>query len=123
MGVTRGIANNGDYNIVMDTSLNNASISASSSLFSRSQTPIFLKALDLAELEQLVQFGRLKWSTTGPTKYAQLNDPWNQRLRDKNQAKASIKPKRGFAIHACKINVRSDTPQNYQKAIQYAEKN
>lgn len=67
-----------------------------------------------------MQSGRLKQSITRPTNYAQLNDLWNQHLRYKNQTKASIKPKRRFA---CKINIRSDTPQNYQETIQYTEKN
>lgn len=122
-GSNKDIADNGDHNIDMDTPLENASISASSSLSSCSQTPTFPEALDLAEPEQLVQSGRPKQSTTRPTNYARLNDPWNQRLRDENQAEASIKPKRGFAVRAFKINVGSDTPQNYQEAIQYAEKN
>ena len=51
-----------------------------------------------------------------------MNNPWNSRLRNDNQAEASYKPKQGFAICACKINVGSDTPENYQKAIHFAEK-
>ena len=39
-----------------------------------------------------------------------------------NQAEASTEPKWGFAVRACKINVESNTPQNYQEAIQFAEK-
>lgn len=101
----------------MDTPLKNISISVSSFLFSRSQTPTFPKALDLAKPKQFMQSGRPKQSTTRPTNYAWLNDPWNQRLKDENQAKASINPKWGFAVRACKINVGSDTPQNYQDAI------
>ena len=70
-----------------------------------------------------MQFERPKQLITKPTNYAQLNDPWNQCLREENQAEASNKPKRGFAVRACKINVRSHTLQNYQKAIQCVEKN
>ena len=67
-----------------------------------------------------MQSGRPKRSTAKPTDYAQLNNPWNLRLKDDNQAEASTEPKRGFAVRAYKINVGSNTPQNYQE-IQCAE--
>ena len=66
--------------------------------------------------------GRPKRSAAKPTNYSQLNDPWNNRLRNNNQAKASNEPKRGFAVRACKINVGNNTPETYQEAIQCAEK-
>lgn len=92
-GSNKNIADNGDHNIAIDTPLKNISISVSSFLFPRTQTPTFPKALDLAKPKQFMQSGRPKQSTTRPTNYAWLNDPWNQRLKDENQAKASIKPK------------------------------
>lgn len=122
-GSDKGKADNGDHNIAMNTPLENSSVSASSSLFSRSQTPTFPESPDTAELEQLVQSGRPKQSITKPIDYARLNDPWNQHLRDENRTETGNKPKRGFAVRACKINVGSDTPQNNQEAIQCAEKN
>ena len=69
-----------------------------------------------------MQSGRPKRSTAKPTDYAQLNNPWNSRLRDDNQAEASTEPKRGFAVRACKMNVESNTLQNYQEVLQCAEK-
>ena len=102
--------------------MENASISTSSSLSSRSQTPTLPESPSIAEPEQLVQSGRPKRSTAKPTDYAQLNNPWNSRLRDDNQAEASTEPKRGFAVRACKVNVGINTLQNLQEAIQCAEK-
>lgn len=64
-----------------------------------------------------------KQSTIKSINYFSLNNPWNQCLRDENQAEASNKPKRGFAIRIYKINVESNTSQNYQEAIQCVEKN
>ena len=106
--------------IATDTPLENASISTSSSFSSRSQTSTLPESQDIAE--PVVHSGGPKRFTTKPTNYAQLNNPWNNRLRNNNQAEASNEPRRGFAVRACKINVESDTPQNYQQAIQCAEK-
>ena len=66
--------------------------------------------------------GRPKQSTNKPTNYAQLNDLWNNHLRNNNQAEANNEPRRELGVRACKINMGSDTPLNYQQAIQSAEK-
>ena len=121
-GSDRGIVDDGDHNIATDTPLENASISTSSSLSSRSQTPVLPEPQDIAEPEPVVHSGRPKRSAAKPTNYARLNDPWNNCLRNNNQAKASNESKRGFAVRACKINVGNDTPETYQEAIQCAEK-
>lgn len=60
-----------------------------------------------------MQSERLKRSTIRPINYAQLNNLWNSHLRDDNQAEASTEPKWGFAVRACKINIRSNTSENY----------
>lgn len=60
---------------------------------------------------------RPKQSIAKPTNYIQLNDLLDNCLRDNKQAKASNKPRRGFAVCAYKINVGNDTSQNYQEAI------
>ena len=91
-GSDRGTVDNGDHNIATDTLLENAYISASSSLSSRFQTPNLPESPSIAEPEQLVQSGRPKQSKAKPTDHAQLNNPWNPRLRDDNQAEASTEP-------------------------------
>ncbi len=106
----KGTVDNGDHNIATDTPLENASISASSSLSSRSQAPILPKSPSIAEPEQFVQSGRPKWSRAKLTDYAQLNNSRNPRLKDDSKG-----PKRGSSIRVCKIIVGSDTPQNDQK--------
>ncbi len=121
-GSDKDIVDDGDHNIATDTPLENASINTSSSLSSRSQTLTLPESQDIADQEPVVHSERPKRSTTTPTNYAQLNDPWNNCLRKNNQAEASNEPRRRFALRACKINVGSDTPQNYQQAIQCAEK-
>lgn len=55
--------------------------------------------------------------------YAQLNNLQNSPLKDDYQAKTSSQPKQKFVIYACKINIRSNTLQNYQKTIKYTKKN
>ena len=114
-GSNKGTVDNGDHNIATDTPLENASISASSSLSSRSQAPILPKSPSIAEPEQLVQSGRPKRSRAKPTDYAQLNNSRNPRLKDDSKG-----PKRGSSVRVCKIIVGSDTPQNDQK-LQCAE--
>ncbi len=121
-GSDEDIVDDGNHKITTDTLLENASISTSSSLSSRSQTPTLPESQDIADQEPVVHSGRPKRSITKPTNYAQSNDPWNNRLRNNNQAKTSNEPRRGFAVRASKINVESDTPQNYQQAIRCAEK-
>lgn len=49
-GSDKVIADNNDHNITMDMPLEKKSISTSSSLSSRSQTPTFLESPDTAEL-------------------------------------------------------------------------
>ncbi len=119
----KNIVDDDDHNIATDTTLENASISTSSSLLSHSQTPTLLESQDIADQERVVHSERPNRSTTKPTNYLQLNNPWNNRLRNNDQAEASTEPRRGFAVRACKINIGSDTSQNYQQAIQCAEKN
>ena len=113
----RSIIHDSNHNITTNTFLENVSISVLSSLSSCSQILTLSKSLDITESEQVMQFGRSKQSTTKPIDYAWLNDPQNQHLRDEHQAKASKEPKQEFAVRACKINVRSNTLQNYQEAI------
>lgn len=60
-----------------------------------------------------MQFERPKQSTIRPINYAQLNNLWNSHLRDHNQAEASIEPKWEFAVRVCKINIGSNTFENY----------
>lgn len=118
----RGIVDNGDHNIATDNPLENAFLSTSSSVLSRSQTPTLPEPQDIAEPEPIVYSGRPKRLAAKPRNYAWLNYPCNNRLRDNNQAQASNEPKRGFAVRACKINVGNDTPEIYQEAIQCEEK-
>ena len=106
----KGTVDNGDHNIATDNLLENASISASSSLSSPPQTPIPPESPSIAEPEKLVQSGRPKRSRARPTDYAQLNNPRNPRLRDN-----SIEPERGSLVRICKIIVGSNTPRNYQE--------
>ena len=59
-------------------------------------------------------------STVKPTDYAKLHNPWNPRL--KKLEDGNSQQKMGFAVRACKVNLGSDTPQNYQKAVSSPEK-
>ena len=121
-GSDRGIVDNGDHNIAIDTLFENASISTSSFLSSCFQTLHFLNLQAKRNHSNLCNLSKAKRSTAKPTYYAQLNNPWSQRLRDSTQAEAINEPKRGFAVRACKINVGSDLPQTYQEAVQCCEK-
>ena len=111
----KSIIDNGDYNITMDTPLENASISASSSLSSCSQASILLKSPSITEPKQFTQSRWPKQSRAKPMDYAQLNNPQNPHLRDDSK-----RPKRGSLVCTCKIIVRSNTLQNYQ-GIQCSE--
>ncbi len=59
-------------------------------------------------------------STVKPTDYAKLHNSWNPRL--KKLEDGNSQQKMGFAVRACKVNLGSDTPQNYQKAVSSPEK-
>lgn len=86
----------------MDSLLKNASISASSSLFFGSQTPIFSQSA-----KQLVQSEKPKRSRTKPKDYAPLNN-----LRNPRQRGNSMEQKRESLVHVYKNIIESDTPQN-----------
>ncbi len=74
----------------------------------------------LEESEHLRPSNRLQKSTVKPTDYAKLHNLCNHCL--KKLEDGNIQQKIGFAVRAYKVNLGSDTPQNYQQAISSSEK-
>ncbi len=72
------------------------------------------------ESEQPRPFNGPQRSTVKPTDYAKLHNPWNPHL--KKLEDGNSQQKMGFAFRAFKVNLESDTPQNYQQAVSFPEK-
>ena len=72
------------------------------------------------ESEQLGPFNRPQRLTVKPTDYAKLHNSCNLYLKKLENDNSQQKMR--FAVRQCKINLGSDTPQNYQKAVSSPEK-
>ncbi len=70
--------------------------------------------------EQPGPSNRPKRSMVKPAYYAKIHNPWNPRL--KKVEDGSSQQKKRFAVRAYKVNLGSDTPQNYQQAVLSPEK-
>ena len=75
----------------------------------------------MEESEQQEQSNQPQRLMVKPSDYAKLYNWWNpclKKVEDDNSQQ-----KRRFAFRKCKVNLGSDTPQNYQQAVLSLEKN